>query len=212
MSFVPADTPTDEDLTDDPESKTDLQDPVDEPRIDDAQERERDAVLEKTVTLAWLLEGDDADFDSELPLLRAIEANSQRIAEVPSRSDLEEIEQIVEANSQVMETRSSESDLEGVKRTVRELSDTVTALQEENRELRESINRFEDWSDRIIDHVSDISADVQLLLTVSDLAVEGVCPDCNAAPLQVKQPLLGTNRIECANEDCNHVAELELTY
>lgn len=116
----------------------------------------------------------------------------------------------VEANSRMIKNLRSTEQLEAVGLAIQELQDDVAQLHDENRILRQRIDRLDSWKDRITAQLDGCFTDLQVLLTASDLDATGICPTCNTGTLEVKHPLIGTDRIECANTDCNHTtAELK---
>lgn len=137
----------------------------------------------QTVELAWVPEGDDP----EKPLPFAVEANASMLDSVPSEYELQDVE-----------------------RTVEGVRDDLDDLREENRQLRERIDSLEGWKGDAIRRLNETSENVRLLLSASDLDMQGSCPECGESPLEKITGFGQTNRIECSGEDCDHVAaELE---
>lgn len=188
MDFERADGTTDETPAEADEADAELTDEDDAPETDGDASGEQDAETDgeqagEMVTLAWIPDEDDP----EKPLPFAVEANANMIAGMPSEYEVEDIE-----------------------RTVEGVRDDLDELREENRKLRERIDSLQGWKGNVVGRLNETSENVRLLLTASDLDVNGSCPECGGAPLEKVTGFGQTNRIECSGEDCDHVAaELE---
>lgn len=112
----------------------------------------------------------------------------------------------IKANSRMIEDLLSKEQSEVVGLAIQELQDDVAKLQDENRELRTRLNRLESWKTRATNQLDGLFTNLQMLLTASNIDAAGICPICRIGTLEVRNPFFGTDRIECANEDCEHVA------
>lgn len=180
MSFASTDPDDDEQPADADEADAE---PIDAPDAPEAPDEdggdESDEQARETVELAWVPEDDEP----EKPVPEAVEANARMI-----------------------KGAADEYDLEDVERTVEGLREEIDDLREENRQLRERIDSLEGWKGRVVGRLNSISDDIRKLLTASDLDAQGLCPECGDAPLEKQSYLGSSNQIECAGEDCDHVA------
>ena len=113
------------------------------------------------------------------------------------------LDEAVEENGRIFLTAATDWQLEDVKEEIED-------LREENQKLRQRIESLQGWKGNVVGRLNETSENVRLLLTASDLDVNGACPECSSGTLEAVTGFGQTNRIECANEDCDHVAaELE---
>lgn len=165
---------------------------------------------DETGEVAETSEGDDR----EMPLTDASEMHAAMIESTASQDELEDLESDVEAvrdevnklRERTAEGLRDTDDLEDIERVLEALRSEVDELRTENQTVRERIDVLEEWKNRADWWFTSISDDICQLITASDLDATGTCPACGDAPLEIKKPFGAPNRVECAGEDCGHVA------
>lgn len=157
----------------------------------------------ETIELKWAIESESVP-DGELPLNEAIKANAQVLQGKADDFALERIEEDTKGlHAEVAELREECNDLRAEVEELRAVADDIWGL-------RKRLDSLEEWKGNLTRQLNESSENIRKLLTVSNLDAQGLCPECNDAPLEVKRPFGQSNRIKCASEDCNHVAaELE---
>lgn len=157
----------------------------------------------ETVELEWAVES-EAVPDGELPLNEAIKANAQVLRDKADDFALERIEEDTKGlHAEIAKLREECNDLRAEVEELRAVDDDIWGL-------RKRLDSLEGGKGDVIRRLNESSGNIRKLLTVSDIDAQGLCPECNDAPLEVKRPFGKSNRIECASEDCSHVAaELE---
>ena len=157
----------------------------------------------ETVEFEWGVES-EAVPDGELPLDEAIKTNAQVLRGKADDFALERIEEDTKGlHAEIAQLREECNDLRAEVEELRAVADDIWGLHER-------LDSLEGWKGDVIRRLNEGSGTIRKLLTVSDIDAQGLCPECNDAPLEVKRPFGRSNRIECTSEDCNHVAaELE---
>lgn len=142
----------------------------------------------------------DAVPDGKLPLDEAIKANAQVLRSKADNFALERIEEDTKGlHAEIAELREERNNL-------RDEVEELRAIATDIRGLRERLDSLEGWKGNVTRRLNESSENIRKLLTVSNLDAQGLCPECNDAPLKTKRPFGESNRIECAGEDCDHVA------
>jgi predicted RNase H-like nuclease (RuvC/YqgF family) len=184
-----------------PEHTDDEEQPADDAERGDEQPEDRPDEPPEEVVVAFNHNHDEVDQmsipdDRELPLQDAVEATGI----VVERTFHELREQHREMEGSHDETRAE----------LAAARDQIDNLHEEIRQLRSRVESLEGWKGNASQRLNTSSENIRKLLTASDIDTQGLCPECNDAPLEVKKPFGKANRIECAGDDCDHVAaELE---